>query len=362
MIRGAFRYAAALSLVAIMLAVSACGGTKPASTGEAEPAAVTEPAPVPTVGKVPLKARVGYLPVMDDAQVMLAYDGGFFQKQSLDAELLSFGSGTDLIKAIVGGQLDAGVLGFTNAISWAARGADLKIVAGAQMGYHSILVRKGSGIRTVADLKGKRLASQQKGSTADIVLNGVVLPQAGLSVNDLQMVYVSPAVAIQSLAAGQVDAAFVFEPYEQIAQVSLDVEAIYEVGKVWPFPCMVVITSGKLLAENRELINRVLAAQEEAIEMLRSDPRRSAELIRHYFIAEESIQTPRGPVSAVDLIQKAIETQMFHWELTPAEVARMQEGAQLMFQQGLLEKPFDVTGILDLSWQQNRGQRTMASH
>ena len=69
------------------------------------------------------KFRIGYLRVMDDAQAIVAHEGGFYRKQGLDVELVEFKSGTDLIKAIVGGQLDTGVLGFTNAVAWAAKGA-----------------------------------------------------------------------------------------------------------------------------------------------------------------------------------------------------------------------------------------------
>src|SRR5690554_6844321 len=94
--------------------------------------------------------RVGYVRVMDDAQAMLAYEADLYKKHGLDAELIEFSSGTDLIKAIVGGQLDIGVLGFSNAFTWVSRGADLKIVGGAQRGYHSILARTDSGINTVA--------------------------------------------------------------------------------------------------------------------------------------------------------------------------------------------------------------------
>src|SRR5690606_22448059 len=59
------------------------------------------------------KLKVGFLRVMDDAQAIAAYEGGFYEKHGLDVELVEFSSGTDLIKAIVGGQLDTGVLGFT---------------------------------------------------------------------------------------------------------------------------------------------------------------------------------------------------------------------------------------------------------
>jgi NitT/TauT family transport system substrate-binding protein len=110
------------------------------------------------------KFKVGYLRVMDDAQAIAAYEGGFYKKHGLDVELVEFKSGTDLIKALVGGQLDTGVLGFTNAASWSSRGADLKVVGGAQHGFHALVVREDAGISKVEDLKGRTLASQKEGS------------------------------------------------------------------------------------------------------------------------------------------------------------------------------------------------------
>jgi len=165
------------------------------------------------------KFKIGYLRVMDDAQAIAAYEGGFYKKQGLDVELVEFKSGTDLIKAIVGGQLDTGVLGFTNAVAWASKGANLKVVGGAQHGYHAIVVREDTGIKDVAGLKGRSLASQAEGSTADTVLKGVVLKNAGLKVDDVNIMGVSPQVAVQSLVGKRVDAAFLFEPQASIAQL-----------------------------------------------------------------------------------------------------------------------------------------------
>ncbi|MFZ5816389.1 MAG: ABC transporter substrate-binding protein [Bacillota bacterium] len=337
------------SLVSLALLLAACGSPKASKESPAQ-----QPAqPAAEAPKSLKKIKVGYLNVMDDAQAMLAKDAGFYEKHGLDVELVLFGSGTDLIKALVGGHLQAGVLGFTNALTWAEKGADLKIVGGAQMGYHSILVRKGSGIKTVADLKGKKLASQKQGSTADVVLNGVTFKQAGLTRKDVNFVYVEPDVAIQALAAGQVDAAFVFEPYEQIARATSDVEAIYEIGKVWPFPCMVVITTGKVLAEDRAAIDQVLTAQREAIIMMQEQPAEAAKLLTKRFIQADELAGPSGAkVKAVDVIQKAIETQMFHWEITPEEIGRMEEVVQIMLEQGVLKQQVDVKALLDLTWQQ----------
>ncbi|MFT0548986.1 ABC transporter substrate-binding protein [Allopusillimonas ginsengisoli] len=305
------------------------------------------------------KFRVGYMRVMDDAQAITAYEGGLYKKHGLDVELVEFKSGTDLIKAIVGGQLDTGVLGFTNAASWSSRGADLKVVGGAQHGYHAIVVRDDAGINEVKDLKGKTLASQKEGSTADTVLKGVVLTNAGLAPSDVNIMGVSPQVAVQSLVGKRVDAAFLFEPQASIAKLIAPVTQIYEIGEVWPFPCMVVITAGDTLKTRKDDVWKSLDAQREAIDLLQNKPAEAAKLIAGYFVAEPTIKTLKnGEVAREDVIQKAIESQTFSPVLTSQELARMQEIADIMQKQGSLKtrdgNPFDVSKIVDLNWQQAR--------
>ncbi len=305
------------------------------------------------------KFKVGYLRVMDDAQAIVAHEGGFYRKQGLDVELVEFKSGTDLIKAIVGGQIDSGVLGFTNAVAWASKGADLKVVGGAQHGYHAIVVRDGSGIKTVADLKGKTLASQAEGSTADTVLKGVVFKQAGLKSDDVNVMGVSPQVAVQSLVGKRVDAAFLFEPQASIAQLIAPVTQIYEIGEVWPFPCMVVITSGDTLAKRKDAVWKSLDAQRQAIDLLQKKPSEASKLIAGYFISEPTLKTlKKGELPREIVITDAIKSQTFSAALTQKELARMQEIADILQEQGSLKtrdgKPFDVKGILDLSWQKER--------
>ncbi|WP_268638586.1 ABC transporter substrate-binding protein, partial [Escherichia coli] len=94
-----------------------------------------------------------------------------------------------------------------------------------------LIVRDDSGIKDIAGLKGKTLASQAEGSTADVVLKGVVLKQGNLGADDVNVMGVSPAVAVQSLVGKRVDAAFLFEPYDRIAQLVAPVKQIYEVGQ-----------------------------------------------------------------------------------------------------------------------------------
>lgn len=303
--------------------------------------------------------KIGYLRVMDDAQAIAAYEGKFYEKHGLDVKLVEFKSGTDLIKAIVGGQLDTGVLGFTNAASWSSRGADLKVVGGAQQGYHAIVAREDLGINSVADLKGHTLASQKEGSTADTVLKGVVLKDANLSQEDVTVMGVSPQVAVQSLVGKRVDAAFLFEPQASIAQLIAPVKQIYEIGEVWPFPCMVTITSGDTLKNRKEDVWKSLDAQKEAIDLLTNKPDEAAKLIASYFIAEPTLKTLNdGELPREQIISKAIQTQTFNAKLEQADLDRMQEIADIMQASGALktkdDSKFDVSQILDLDWQKAR--------
>jgi len=289
----------------------------------------------------------------------VAQEGGFYQKAGLDSELVEFKSGTDLIKAIVGGQLDIGVLGFTNAVAWASKGADLKVVGGAQQGYHSLVVREDAGVKDIAGLKGKTLASQSEGSTADVVFKGVVLKQGNLTADDVNIMGVSPAVAVQSLVGKRVDAAFLFEPYDRIAQLVAPVKQIYEVGQSWPFPCMVVITSGEILAKRKDDVWKALDAQKAATDLLQQKPDEAAKLISSYFIAEPTLKTlKRGELPRDTVISEAISTQVFTPKLTDKDTARMQEIADILQAQGSLKtrdgKPYDVSSIVDLSWQEAR--------
>ena len=305
------------------------------------------------------KFKVGYLRVMDDAQAILAHEAGLYKKQGLDVELIEFKSGPDLIKAIVGGQLHSGVLGFTNAIAWASRGADLKVVGGAQNGYHAMIVRNDSGIKQIADLKGRTIASQAPGSTADTVLKGVVFEQAGLKPDDVNVMGVSPQVAVQSLAGKRVDGAFLFEPQASIAKAIAPVTQIYEIGEVWPFPCMVVITSGDVLKKRKADLWKSLDAQKQAIDMLQQKPAEAAKFIAAQFIAEPSLKTlDQGEIPRETVITEAIKTQVFNAALGEKELSRMQEIAGIMQAQGSLKtrdgKPFQVEQIIDLSWQKER--------
>jgi len=302
--------------------------------------------------------RVGYVHVFDDAPVVIARDKGFFAAQGLDAKVTAFTSGPTLVKGLVTGELDIGILGFTNAITWSAQGADLKIIGKVQDGYHALIARRDRGINRVADLKNRSLATQAVGSTADIVLKGVVLKKAGLTDQSLQFVYTSPATALASLRAGRGDAAFLFEPYDSMARLSLPVTEIYEVGKSWPFPCMVVIVPGKLISEKPAVVKKALASIKQSIEFMKTNPAEASRVLAPAFMPEGGLTTDSGTVSAEEVMKRSLTTNTFDWRLSPADLKRMEELSGIMKELGILKKDVPLSSVVDLRWQKELERST----
>lgn len=131
-----------------------------------------------------------------------------------------FPSGPPLLEALNVGSIDFGVTGETPPIF--AQAADAPIL---YVGYEppaprgeAILVPKDSGLATVADLKGRKVALN-KGSNVHYLLVRA-LEQAGLAYGDIQPVFLAPADARAAFVSGAVDAWVIWDPYQAAAEAA----------------------------------------------------------------------------------------------------------------------------------------------
>lgn len=117
-----------------------------------------------------------------------------------------------LLEALSAGAVDIGGVGDSPPIFAQAAGAQLAIVAVLRLSpkYEALLVPKDSSVREIAGLKGKKIAVA-KGSGAHHLLLAA-LERAGLSMTDIQPVYLAPTDAQPAFASGDVDAWAVWDP------------------------------------------------------------------------------------------------------------------------------------------------------
>lgn len=142
-------------------------------------------------------------------------------EQGVDVQWTEFPGGPQLLEGLNVGSVDFGVTGETPPVFAQAAGADLVYVAHeppAPTG-EAILVPKDSKIRSVAELKGKKVALN-KGSNVHYLLVRA-LEDAGLKYGDIQPVYLPPSDARAAFERGSVDAWVIWDPFLSAAEKQL---------------------------------------------------------------------------------------------------------------------------------------------
>jgi sulfonate transport system substrate-binding protein len=138
----------------------------------------------------------------------------------------TFTSGPPQVEAATAGKIDFAITGNTPPIFGAAADAKVKVVSAYDGGGtgDQVLVRADSPIRSIAELRGKRIAVG-KGSSA----HGHILAQlknAGLTPADVQLVFLQPADALSAFTQREADAWAIWDPYTAQAAAQLPVRSI----------------------------------------------------------------------------------------------------------------------------------------
>lgn len=139
-----------------------------------------------------------------------------------------FNAGPVQLEALNVGAIDFGDVGEAPPIFAQAAGAPL-VYAGATVPrprLEAVIVPKGSPIKTVADLKGKRVA-YNKGSNVQYFLVKL-LEKNGLKYSDVQSVFLPPPDARAAFERGAVDAWIIWDPFLASAQKTLDAQLLVD--------------------------------------------------------------------------------------------------------------------------------------
>ncbi|WP_429874293.1 aliphatic sulfonate ABC transporter substrate-binding protein [Fictibacillus sp. NRS-1165] len=140
-----------------------------------------------------------------------------FEKEGVKVKWNEFSSGPPHFEALASGRLDFGATGGTPLIAGQSGDVDFKAIAVTTNGKkgNSIIIPKGSSIKNLKDLKGKKIAVA-KGSSAYNFLY-MALEKAGLTDKDIKIVQLQPDEARPALDNGSIDAWSTWEPYATTA-------------------------------------------------------------------------------------------------------------------------------------------------
>lgn len=149
-------------------------------------------------------------------------------EQGVKVQWTEFPGGPQLLEGLNVGSIDFGVTGETPPVFAQAAGADLVYVAHEPPAPTSeaILLPKDSPIKSVAELKGKKVVLN-KGSNVHYLLVRA-LEKAGLKYTDIQPVYLPPADARAAFERGSVDAWVIWDPYQAAAEKQLSARTLVD--------------------------------------------------------------------------------------------------------------------------------------
>lgn len=209
--------------------------------------------------------RIGVTNANSDITLFLADKKGYLREEGIDAEFLSFDSGAKMVAPMGAGHLDLGAgaasAGLFNALR---QGIDIKVVADkatntAEYSFKALLVRKSlvdSGkYKTLADLKGLKIAVVANGAADNSVLNEAV-KAGGLTLNDVQRVYLGFSQQVLALDNGGVDAAIGAEPDVTLALRLGSTVRISGIDAFYPMHATAVILYGGDFIKKRPEIAR----------------------------------------------------------------------------------------------------------
>jgi sulfonate transport system substrate-binding protein len=245
-----------------------------------------------------------------------------------------FPGGPQLLEGLNVGSIDFGVTGETPPVFAQAAGADLLYVAYEPPAPTSeaILLPKDSPIKSVAELKGKKVVLN-KGSNVHYLLVRA-LEDAGLKYTDVQTVFLPPADARAAFERGSVDAWVIWDPYQAAAEKQLQARTLRDGSGIADNHQFYLAT--RPYAEKHPEVIKALVEEVRAVgEWSKANPQQ----------VTEQVAPPLG--LPADITLTSVKRQGYGaLFLTPAVVAAQQKIADSFYQLKLIPKPLSIKDVI----------------
>lgn len=205
-----------------VLAVSSTGLLAACSGGRADPEQAPVPPPVPPEQLSSVTLRVG--DQKGNSRSLLHSAG--LDDFPCTVQWATFPSGPPLLEAVSAEAVDIGGVGNTPPLFAAAAGAGIRVVAASKGNVASdvLLVRGNSPLQRVDELRGRAIAVAKGSSAHGQVL--LTLRGAGLTLDDVELVFLQPSDALGVFQQGAVDAWAIWDPYFSQVQLEADVRVL----------------------------------------------------------------------------------------------------------------------------------------
>jgi NitT/TauT family transport system substrate-binding protein len=246
------------------------------------------------------KIKVGILPIEDALPFVVADEEGIFKKHGVDVEVIKFQSAMERDAALTSGQINAVLTDPLAVILLRNGGIDVQIVSlclgkTPQEGIFTILAAPNSSINKLEDLEGKQIAISSNTIieyVTDRMLDGVKAEKVEIK---------SIPLRLQTLLESKIDAATLPEPLASLAVMKGAKKIISDADLDESISQTVIVFKRDLINSNPEDVKKFLAAYDEAVEKINSNPtkyrEKFIEIARVPKPLAESYKMPKYPKS-----------------------------------------------------------------
>lgn len=232
--------------------------------------ATVSPTSAPKVKDI---VKVGWMPTDHHAPAFIASTRNFFQQNNINVEFIKFTAGPQIMAQVVAGTIDIGMAGVPPVLSALDSDSTIKIVGAIHNNGSGLFVKKGSGITSVAGLKGKTIAVPSIGSIQDIMLREQ-LKKAGVSYeNDVSIKGPMPGGdMITAMSTGTIDAAIMWEPFVTMAVQQNVAEVLLWSEDMRPgHPCDTITTTTVFMEKYPDSLKAFFRAHQQGVDFIRTN-------------------------------------------------------------------------------------------
>lgn len=285
--------------------------------------------------KAPEQLRIGYQ--KSAVNLVILNQQGVLEKRFPHTRIqwAEFPAGPQLLEALSVGSLEFGLTGDSPPVFAQAAGKDLLYVGAEppKPDSSAILVLNDSPLKTLADLKGRKIALQ-KGSSAHYLLVRAV-EKAGLQWSDIQPIYLPPADARAAFERKSVDAWAIWDPFYAATELAIQPRTL-ATGRELSSNNSFYLASTAFVTQHGQALTTLLEDLSRADAFAQNQRKETIKLIASFSGLDAGVvslfiqRRPRSPVSP----------------LSAATVADQQRVADAFLKLGLIPKPIRVADIV----------------
>ncbi len=288
--------------------------------------------------------KVGYVPYADDAPAFLAQEIGIFRKHGLNVEFVPAANPTAIVAAMISGQQQFGFVTDPVLINVNLRGTAIKCVApvvgrqpaDTKRDGTTLVAGKGSGIKGVKDLAGKKVGMVQLNSLNSLDVQ-TLASQAGIDHKSIQLIQMPFPQMPAALSQGRVHAAVIVQPFAQTAIDKGHTVINHPNAVLWAGGTTVCFSAlAKYIDDNPTVVKNFNAAMREAILYAKDhEAEAKATLVKRMNLTPEAaqkqvLQTDWNPTLTPDTIDK-MQTFMKQFGL----IQKTMPGSQMIWEGAL---------------------------